>query len=120
MVSISAVTVAIDMSLDTTNGIEVQIAIKTPFTDEISLTVSHRGALRKLESHIKAVYDGKKQYDIKAKFSVNKLILPFIPFMVSNLTITMMSSVNGVFNEPFPSMPLVVSKAISNDISFSS
>jgi hypothetical protein len=52
------------MSLDTTNGIEVQIAIKTPFTDAISLTVSHRGALRKFESHIKAVYDGKKQYDI--------------------------------------------------------
>jgi hypothetical protein len=75
------------MSLDTTNGIEVQIAIKIPFTDEISLTVSHRGALKKFESHIKAVYDGKKQYDI---------------------------------NEPFPSMPLVVSKAISNDISFSS
>jgi hypothetical protein len=42
--------VATDMSLDTTNGIEVQIAIKTPFTDEISLTVSHRRALRKFES----------------------------------------------------------------------
>jgi hypothetical protein len=70
--------VATDMSLDTTNGIEVQIAIKTPFTDAISLTVSHRGALRKFESHIKAVYDGKKQYDIKAKFSVNGEINNFV------------------------------------------
>ena len=70
--------VATDMSLDTTNGIEVQIAIKTPFTDEISLTVSHRGALKKFESHIKAVYDGKKQYDIKAKFSVNGEINNFV------------------------------------------
>ncbi|CAG2186504.1 unnamed protein product [Mytilus edulis] len=56
-------TISSDVNLDILNDPEGTVTLRTPFTDDITVSVSHQGTLHNFISHGEIGYNGRKQHE---------------------------------------------------------
>ncbi|CAG2211153.1 unnamed protein product [Mytilus edulis] len=70
-------TASVQVSLESELTIEGRATVKTPFTDDIILSIGHNGQPLNFKTQAELTYSGRKQHDISVTFSHDGLLKKF-------------------------------------------